>query len=92
MISLTFVLLLSLPAAGPVLWHEPPSLAGEATKAVCPVCGTPIEAGKGLPVTVRERDYLVDSPRCAEALAANPDQYLAPDGTPRNTKKTPVAQ
>jgi hypothetical protein len=36
---------------------------------------------------VRGREYTVDDGACGEALAANPDKYLDPDGTPKNVKR-----
>jgi hypothetical protein len=37
-------------------------------------------------VVVRGQEYTVDDKACGEELAANPDKYLNPDGTPKNGK------
>jgi len=92
MISLAIACLLALPAPGPGMGRGTPAWVEEETQAVCPVCGGQIEKDKGTKVLVRGREYTVDAPRCAEALAADPDQYLNADGTPKNAKKASVVR
>lgn len=53
----------------------------------CPVTGKAVSPDKGVKVMVRGREYLVFNQAAAEELAANPDKYLDPDGTPKNAKK-----
>lgn len=68
------------PLIGPMIGIDEPT-------GLCPVCGNAIPFGKGSKIMVRGREYAVDDGACGEALAANPDKYLDPDGTPKNAKK-----
>lgn len=90
---LSALVLASMPGSVPSLPSAPAPPPGimligaEESTSVCPVCGNVIPFGKGRKVVVRSREYTVDDSACGEALAANPDKYLDPDGTPKNTKK-----
>ena len=77
----------ALPPAPSVLPGISQILDGEDSAHICPVCGSAIPFGKGHQVVVRGREYTVDDGACGEALAANPDKYLDPDGTPKNAKR-----
>lgn len=86
------LLTLSVSAPMPALPPNAPTaaqsaMAVEEAHAVCPVCGSAIEPGKGTKVMVRDREYTVETPACGEKLAAHPDEYLESDGTPKNGKK-----
>lgn len=96
MLKSAFAVTLSLTPYTPALPPLPsamlppgvlPFIREDGTSARCPVCGSDIPIGKGSKVTVRNREYRVDDGACGEALAANPDKYLEPDGTPKNAKK-----
>ena len=58
-----------------------------ATHSVCPVCGKSIAPGQGTKIAVRGHEYAVDDKECGEELMSNPDKFLEPDGTPKNSKK-----
>lgn len=73
------------PAPLPPL--APPIIRNDEINGTCPVCGSALTFGKGIRVMVRGREYLVDDSACGEALVANPDKYLDPDGTAKNARK-----
>lgn len=91
MLKSAFVFTLSVRAFTPALLAAAPALApvmeGDEAKALCPVTGKTIPAGKGVKVMVRGQEYTVIDKAAADQLAANPDMFLNPDGTPKNAGK-----
>jgi hypothetical protein len=85
--SAFFVLAAVVAAATPLTTSRPTPVSRMATNNICPVCGRNIEPGQGTKVTVRGREYNVDEKVCSDALTAEPDKYLEPDGSPKNERK-----
>lgn len=80
------LLLAGQPSAAPIR----PEVDGSLFQTLdnkCPVTGKVVNPDKGVKVMVRGREYIVFNQAAAEELAANPDKYLDPDGTPKNAKK-----
>lgn len=68
-----------------------PGGSGKAapTNTICPVLGHAVTPGKSPTVTVRGRSYYLCCAGCDAKLAANPDQYLNKDGSPKNASRNP---
>ena len=60
--------------------------AKPATNTICPVQGDKVTT-KSPVVVVRGQEYRICCAGCDKKLTANPDQYLAKDGTPKNAAK-----
>ncbi|GLH74673.1 hypothetical protein GETHLI_31750 [Geothrix limicola] len=91
MLKSAFVFVLSMAASAPALLAISPApipvADGDEMKTICPVTGKAIPPGKGTKVTVRGQEYTVIDKAAADKLAANPDLFLNPDGTPKNAEK-----
>jgi hypothetical protein len=79
-------LLLTLALATPPKAKAPTPLP--PTNKLCPVTGEPVN--KSLTVEVKtqryDRKYFICCGGCDKQLLATPDQFLKPDGTPKNAK------
>jgi len=85
--SALLVLASVVATATPMSSTRHATVTAAATNTICPVCGKAIEPGQGTKVTIRGHEYSVDEKGCGDALTADPDRYLEPDGTPKNDKK-----
>lgn len=64
-----------------------PEAPKPATNTHCPVMGGKVNPAKSPKVVVRGQEYFLCCKGCDKKLAANPDKYLAADGTPKNAKQ-----